>query len=198
MSERPLPIEDEQDELTAPAAEAAAPTEVEVEEAPAEEDELPRLRSPEHAAGDLRIPDGYGVIEGEPTGNRRAVGIETPAAGQLCAQLLGEEAARFGLRRVVAHRRHMNPPRSRTADGGVAAGDGEGEEKRRRPAFLHPAMTKLTSRRGTTTTFLTVFPCSQPATLGSCAAISRISASPAVAATCTSPRSLPLTCTAME
>jgi 6,7-dimethyl-8-ribityllumazine synthase len=45
------------------------------EDAPAEEDELPRLRGPEHAAGELRIPDGYGVIEGSPSGSRRAVGI---------------------------------------------------------------------------------------------------------------------------
>ena len=45
------------------------------EEAPAEEDELPRLRGPEHAAGELQIPDGYGVIEGSPSGSRRAVGI---------------------------------------------------------------------------------------------------------------------------
>ena len=48
-----------------------------------------------------------------------------------------------------------------------------------------------------TTTLLIVFPCSQPATLGSLAAVSRISASSALAATCTSPRSLPLTCTAI-
>jgi 6,7-dimethyl-8-ribityllumazine synthase len=47
----------------------------EAEDAPAEEDELPRLRGPEHAAGELRIPDGYGVIEGSPSGSRRAVGI---------------------------------------------------------------------------------------------------------------------------
>src|SRR5205807_463433 len=44
------------------------------EDLPAEEDELPRLREPEHAAGDLKIPDGYGVIEGDPSGARRSVG----------------------------------------------------------------------------------------------------------------------------
>jgi 6,7-dimethyl-8-ribityllumazine synthase len=43
--------------------------------APAEEDELPRLRRPEHAAGALSIPDGYGVITGSADGGRRAVGI---------------------------------------------------------------------------------------------------------------------------
>ena len=47
----------------------------EPEEVPAEEDELPRLRGPEHAAGELDVPDGYGVIEGEPSGGRRAVGV---------------------------------------------------------------------------------------------------------------------------
>jgi 6,7-dimethyl-8-ribityllumazine synthase len=43
--------------------------------APAEEDELPRLRTPGHAAGELSIPDGYGVITGSSDGARRAVGI---------------------------------------------------------------------------------------------------------------------------
>jgi 6,7-dimethyl-8-ribityllumazine synthase len=42
---------------------------------PAEEDELPRLRAPGHAAGELSIPDGYGVIAGSADGTRRAVGI---------------------------------------------------------------------------------------------------------------------------
>ena len=31
--------------------------------------------SPEHAAGDLFVPDGYGVLEGKPQGGRRAVGV---------------------------------------------------------------------------------------------------------------------------
>jgi len=56
-------------------------------DAPAEEDELPRLRGPEHAAGELRIPDGYGVIEGEPTGARRSVGI---VVGRFNGELTGE------------------------------------------------------------------------------------------------------------
>jgi 6,7-dimethyl-8-ribityllumazine synthase len=42
---------------------------------PAEEDELPRLRAPGHAAGQLSIPDGYGVITGSADGGRRAVGV---------------------------------------------------------------------------------------------------------------------------
>ncbi len=59
------------------------------EDVPAEEDELPRLRSPEHASGELRIPDGYGVIEGEPSGSRRAVGIVVARFnGELTSELL--------------------------------------------------------------------------------------------------------------
>jgi len=46
------------------------------DEAPAEEDELPRLRAPgEHADGELSVPDGYAVITGSAGGNRRAVGV---------------------------------------------------------------------------------------------------------------------------
>ena len=56
----------------------AAPAEVaepgEEEEVPAEEDELPRLRASEHAAGELEIPAGYAVLEGTPRGGR-SVGI---------------------------------------------------------------------------------------------------------------------------
>jgi 6,7-dimethyl-8-ribityllumazine synthase len=68
--------EEPQAEAEEPQAEAepAVEQEAEDEEAPAEEDELPRT-APQHAAGDLRIPDGYGVIRGEPKGARRSVGI---------------------------------------------------------------------------------------------------------------------------
>jgi 6,7-dimethyl-8-ribityllumazine synthase len=64
------------------------------EELPAEEDELPRQRG-EHAAGELQIPDGYGVIEGEPTGGRRSVGIVVARfngeiTGELLARALDE------------------------------------------------------------------------------------------------------------
>ena len=59
------------------------------EDLPAEEDELPRLRSPEHASGELRIPDGYGVIEGSPSGSSRAVGIVVARFnGELTSELL--------------------------------------------------------------------------------------------------------------
>src|ERR1043166_890012 len=72
---------------------AAAPRED--EDLPAEEDELPRLRAPEHAAGELQIPDGYGVIEGEPNGERRSVGVVVARfngtiTGELLARALDE------------------------------------------------------------------------------------------------------------
>jgi 6,7-dimethyl-8-ribityllumazine synthase len=57
------------------------------EELPAEEDELPRLHAGEHSAGELRIPEGYGVIEGEPTGARRSVGV---VVGRFNGALTGE------------------------------------------------------------------------------------------------------------
>jgi 6,7-dimethyl-8-ribityllumazine synthase len=75
----------------------------EEEDVPAEEDELPRLRSPQHAGGELQIPDGYGVIEGEPTGNRRAVGIVVARFnGELTGELLRralDELERLGVGR---------------------------------------------------------------------------------------------------
>jgi 6,7-dimethyl-8-ribityllumazine synthase len=59
------------------------------EDLPAEEDELPRVRAQEHAAGELRIPDGYGVIEGEPSGARRSVGVVVARFnGELTGELL--------------------------------------------------------------------------------------------------------------
>ena len=87
-----------------PEPEAEATPEPEPEEdVPAEEDELPRLRSPEHAGGELQIPDGYGVIEGEPTGNRRAVGIVVARFnGELTGELLRralDELERLGVGR---------------------------------------------------------------------------------------------------
>jgi len=66
-----------------------APAPEEEEEHPAEEDELPRSAVAQHAAGELRIPDGYGVIEGQPTGNRRAVGVVVARFnGELTSELL--------------------------------------------------------------------------------------------------------------
>ena len=74
----------------------------EEEELPAEEDELPRQRA-EHAAGELRIPDGYGVIEGEPAGGRRSVGIVVARFnGEITSELLSralDELERAGVGR---------------------------------------------------------------------------------------------------
>jgi 6,7-dimethyl-8-ribityllumazine synthase len=82
--------------------EAESPPEPEPD-VPAEEDELPRLRTAEHASGDLRIPDGYGVIEGEPTGKGRAVGIVVARFnGELTGELLRralDELERLGVGR---------------------------------------------------------------------------------------------------
>ena len=45
------------------------------DEPPAEEDELPRLRGPGHAPGQLSVPDGYGTLTGSSDGYRRSVAI---------------------------------------------------------------------------------------------------------------------------
>src|SRR5207247_2414959 len=42
------------------------------DEPPAEEDELPRLRGPGHAPGQLSVPDGYGTLTGSSDGARQA------------------------------------------------------------------------------------------------------------------------------
>jgi 6,7-dimethyl-8-ribityllumazine synthase len=60
-----------------PGEEDEAPeAEVAVEE-PASEAEVAaeEQQQAEHAAGDFRVPEGYGVLEGAPQGGRRAVGI---------------------------------------------------------------------------------------------------------------------------
>ena len=73
------------------------------EDLPSEEDELPRLCGPEHAAGELRIPDGYGIIEGEPSGGGRSVGIVVGRFnGELTRELLSralDELERAGVGR---------------------------------------------------------------------------------------------------
>jgi 6,7-dimethyl-8-ribityllumazine synthase len=68
-----------------PAPPAEPEPEPELEDVPAEEDELPRHH--DHASGQLRIPDGYGVIEGEPSGSRRSVGV---VVGRFNGGLTGE------------------------------------------------------------------------------------------------------------
>ncbi|HEY7017361.1 MAG TPA: 6,7-dimethyl-8-ribityllumazine synthase [Gaiellaceae bacterium] len=78
---------------TEPEQEPEPEEDEEGEELPAEEDELPRTL--QHAGGELQIPDGYGVIEGEPSGNRRAVGVVVArfngeVTGELLARALDE------------------------------------------------------------------------------------------------------------
>jgi 6,7-dimethyl-8-ribityllumazine synthase len=45
------------------------------DEPPAEEDELPRLRAPGHAPGQLSVPDGYSTLKGSSDGPRRSVAV---------------------------------------------------------------------------------------------------------------------------
>jgi 6,7-dimethyl-8-ribityllumazine synthase len=61
------------------------------DDVPAEEDELPRIRPPDHAAGELKVPEGYGVIQGQPSGGRRSVGV---VVGRFNGGLTGELLAR--------------------------------------------------------------------------------------------------------
>jgi 6,7-dimethyl-8-ribityllumazine synthase len=100
----PAPDEEEEsrEEVEAPADEAE-PEPAPAEDVPAEEDELPRPGAYEHAEGELRIPEGYGVIEGEPAGARRAVGIVVArfnggVTGELLARAL-DELERVGVGR---------------------------------------------------------------------------------------------------
>jgi len=79
--------ETEKTEEPAPEPDWEAPPSDQAEELPAEEDELPRLHAGEHAAGGLQIPEGYGVIEGEPNGARRSVGV---VVGRFNGALTGE------------------------------------------------------------------------------------------------------------
>ena len=50
-------------------------SEVDEEEAEAEEEPLPQLRTAGHAPGDLEIPDDVAVLEGSPAGGHRGVAI---------------------------------------------------------------------------------------------------------------------------
>jgi 6,7-dimethyl-8-ribityllumazine synthase len=68
----PVPPEEQLDEEAEQRRDGDTPV---PEDAPAEEDELPRLRPPGHAPGELSIPDGYTVITGSSDEGRRAVGV---------------------------------------------------------------------------------------------------------------------------
>ena len=76
--ERFASLEQQEEELEEPVAEAVpeeAPDGEAEPELPSEEDELPRLRTAEHAAGELEIPLGYNVLTGKPSGARRTVAV---------------------------------------------------------------------------------------------------------------------------
>jgi 6,7-dimethyl-8-ribityllumazine synthase len=107
---------EEPEAAAAPAAEAA-PVEPDVAE-PAPEPDLeavpaealpeqavaPLLRGPdEHAAAELDIPDGYGVLEGAPSGARRAVAVVVARFnGEITSRLLAsalDELERAGVER---------------------------------------------------------------------------------------------------
>jgi len=97
--ERPAHAEAEPEPEAEP---EAAPEPEPDDDLPAEEDELPRA-SAEHAGGELNIPDGYGVIEGEPSGARRSVGVVVARFnGGITGELLGralDELERAGVGR---------------------------------------------------------------------------------------------------
>jgi 6,7-dimethyl-8-ribityllumazine synthase len=82
---------------------AAPPAETVVEELAATVPEPSELRESvsEHAPGALRIPDGYGVIEGEVDGRRRSVGVVVGRFnGEITTGLLAgalDELARAGV-----------------------------------------------------------------------------------------------------
>ena len=40
-----------------------------------DEPDAPATATPEHAEGEFSVPDGYGILQGKPEGDRRAVGI---------------------------------------------------------------------------------------------------------------------------
>ena len=91
----PAPPEEQLDGGETPAPEAPE------EAPPAEEDELPRLRPPGHAAGDLSIPDGYAVVTGSADGGRRAIGIVVSRFnGEVTNRLLESALAELELANV--------------------------------------------------------------------------------------------------
>jgi 6,7-dimethyl-8-ribityllumazine synthase len=75
--------EAEVDDVEIEAVEVEEAEEVEADAEPAEsepaaevqQEEIVETESPEHAAGDFFVPDGYGLLEGKPQGGRRAVGV---------------------------------------------------------------------------------------------------------------------------
>ena len=68
------PLDDPPGEADQSREEDVAP-EANVDEPAAEAEAEVESESTEHVAGDLGVPEGYGVLEGNPQGNGRAVGI---------------------------------------------------------------------------------------------------------------------------
>jgi 6,7-dimethyl-8-ribityllumazine synthase len=70
-----------------------------------EEEELPKLRAPEHAQGELDLPDGVQVLEGSPVGGRRGVAVVVAKFnGDITSRLLTEaleELERAGVPREL-------------------------------------------------------------------------------------------------
>ncbi len=89
--EKPDPQPEAEPELEPSAEAEPEPVAEPDEDLPAEEDELPRPAAAEHAAGGFSVPDGYGVIEGEPTGARRSVGV---VVGRFNGGITGELLSR--------------------------------------------------------------------------------------------------------
>ena len=89
---RAEPVVDGQPEEAAPDDLQSAP-----------EEELPRLRTPEHAPGELAVPDDVTVLEGMPSGGRRGVAIVVSRFnGDVTTRLLEEalaELERAGVQR---------------------------------------------------------------------------------------------------
>jgi len=105
LDAEPVETDDEPEELEADGiAEAVAATEIaepEVEEPEVEEPEAdePLETSSEHAPGELVVPPGYAVLEGQAEGRRRAVGIVVSrfngdVTGRLLESALDELGAR--------------------------------------------------------------------------------------------------------
>ena len=89
----------------APAPESTPPPgdEAVVEEPGQADAALPVEASPEHAPGELAIPPGYAVLEGEPRGGRRAVGIVVSRFnGEVTGALLESALAELEARDVDA------------------------------------------------------------------------------------------------
>ena len=93
--------------VAAPASEALSepvehPSEQPVEQGEAQEQEPEVAETPrEHAPGELEIPPGYPVLEGEPVGGRRAVGIVVSRFnGEVTGRLLDTALEELGSRGV--------------------------------------------------------------------------------------------------